>query len=89
VDKTLAADGLAVLTVDLGEDLKTVESFKKSNNYSFTTLLDTQQIVGRAYNIWSIPTTIFIDKNGIIRSVRIGAFVSESQIKSYVSKIIP
>jgi len=89
VDKTLAADGLAVLTVDLGEDLKTVESFKKSNNYSFTTLLDTQQIVGRAYNIWSIPTTIFIDKNGIIRNVRIGAFASESQIKSYLSKIIP
>jgi thiol-disulfide isomerase/thioredoxin len=88
-DKTLATEGLAVLTVDLGEDLNTVESFKKSNNYSFTTLLDTRQIVGRLYNVWSIPTTYFIDKNGIIRNIRIGAFASESQIKSYLSKIIP
>jgi peroxiredoxin len=88
VDKTLAAEGLVVLTVDLGEDINTVASFKKSNNYSFATLLDTQQIVANLYNVWSIPTTYFIDKNGIIKNVRIGAFASESQIKSYLSKII-
>jgi thiol-disulfide isomerase/thioredoxin len=88
-DKNLAAQGLAVLTVDLGEDLNTVASFKKSNNYSFTTLLDTQQIVANLYNVYGIPTTYFIDKNGIIRNVRIGAFASDSQIKTYLSKIIP
>jgi peroxiredoxin len=89
MDKTLADKGLEVLTVDLGENLNTVESFKKSNNYTFNTLLDTQQIVADLYNVWSIPTTFFIDKNGVIKNVRIGAFASESEVRSYLSVLIP
>ncbi len=61
----------------------------KSNSYSFTVLLDTQQIVAGVYNVRSIPTTFFIDRDGIIRNVRIGAFAGESQIMIALSEILP
>ncbi len=88
-DKALADKGLVVLTVDLGESPATVEAFMKSNGYSFPVLLDTQQIVANTYNVRGIPTTFFIDKDGIIREVRIGAFANKTQVIMSLRKVLP
>ncbi len=87
-NQALADRGLAIMGIDLGEDPETVKGFLKSNGLSFPVLLDTQQIVAGEYNIRSIPTTFFVNKDGIIRDVRIGAFASESQIIMGLNKIL-
>ena len=51
------------------------------NGLSFTVLLDTDQNIARKYNIRAIPTTFFIDKNGIIKDVKVGAFSSRVEIE--------
>lgn len=51
----------------------TVEKFLKDNNYSFTNvLLDEFGELSSKYEIYSIPVTIFIDKQGNIINKRIG-----------------
>ena len=81
--------GLVILAVNIGESSSTVEDFMRSNNLSFTVLLDTTQGVAQSYAIQYIPTTFFIDKDGIIQDKLIGPFQSEKQIEDKLSEIMP
>lgn len=84
-----AGSGLVVLAVNLGESPAEVEDFRQSQNLTFTVLLDARQTVGQTYNITAIPTTFFIDKNGIIQEWVTGAFPDKTQIENRLSKIMP
>ena len=53
------------------------------NNYNFKILLDSDQDIGKKYNITSIPTSYFIDKDGNIINKRIGAMGLE-QMEEYI-----
>ncbi len=81
--------GLEVLAINKGESSSTVAAFMRSYNLPFTVLLDTRQDVAQGYNITGIPTTFFIDKDGIIQDKIIGAFPNKTQIEKRLSKIIP
>jgi len=81
--------GLVVLAINIGESSSKAEGFMQSYNLSFTVLLDTKQDVAQKYNIQYIPTTFFIDKDGIIQDKMIGAFQNKAQIEKSLSKIIP
>jgi len=81
--------GLVVLAINIGESSSKAEEFMQSYNLSFTVLLDTKQDVAQKYNIQYIPTTFFIDKDGIIQDKVIGAFQNKTQIENRLSKIIP
>jgi len=80
---------LVVLAINIGESSSKAEEFRQSYNLSFTVLLDTKQDVAQRYNITGIPTTFFIDKDGIIQDKVIGAFQNKTQIENRLSKIMP
>ncbi len=80
---------VVVLTIDMGESQATVERFMQSQGLSMPVLLDIKQDVAGKYNIAGIPTTFFIDADGVIQDKKIGAFWSKEQIESYLDKIIP
>ena len=88
-DKEWSDKGLVILAVDIGESSSKVEEFMQSLNLSFTVLLDTKEDVAQRYNITSIPTTFFIDKDGIIQDKVIGAFQNKAQIENRLNKIQP
>jgi len=52
-------------------------------------LLDTNKAVAQRYNIRGIPTTFFIDKEGIIQEKIIGAFPNKEAIENRLDKIMP
>lgn len=81
--------GLVVLAINIGESSSTAEEFMQSNGLSFTVLLDTKRNVAETYNISGIPTTFFIDKDGIIQDKVIGPFQNKTQIENRLSKIMP
>lgn len=81
--------GLMLLAINNGESSATVESFLQDNNLSFPVVLDTKAVIVRKYNIQFLPTTFFIDKDGIIQEKVIGAFPSKAAIEKRLSKIIP
>jgi peroxiredoxin len=82
-------DGLMLLAIDVGESQSQVEKFLQSNNLSLPVLLDTSGVVAQKYSILNIPTTFFIDGDGVIQEKRIGAFINAAQIEEQLSKIMP
>jgi len=79
--------GLVILAIDIGESSATVGEFVEKYALSFMVLLDTDQEVALKYNVRSIPTTFFIDKNGKIQDIKIGAFSSKAEIERRLEKI--
>jgi peroxiredoxin len=87
-DKEKAAQGLVLLTVNGGESVDKVARFMNENGLSFPVLLDTKKSIVRAYNVRAIPTTFFIDKDGIIKDIKVGAFSSDVEIQQKLDKIM-
>ncbi len=79
-DPDWVEQGLVILSVNAGESASAARKFMESNNLSFRVLLDADSEVMRLYNVSGIPTTYFIDKDGIIRDVKIGLFQSKAEI---------
>ncbi len=65
--------GLAVIGIDIQESEDEVRSFIEEAGYSWTFLLDTTGKVTVMYQVSGIPTSYFIDEDGIIRAINIGA----------------
>ena len=84
-----AEKGLVVLTVNLGESPSTVEHFLQRYGFSFPVLLDTKRVTSTRYNIRGIPTTFFIDRDGIIQERVIGAFATKQGLEARLKSIIP
>ena len=78
-----------MLAINRGESSSKVEKFLQSHNLSLPVLLDTNRDVALRYNIWAIPSTFFIDKDGIIKGMKIGAFLSKEEVEKSLSKIMP
>ena len=72
--------GLVILAVNLGEAPATVKKFMEDNGLNFPVLLDTDTSVAGIYNVSGIPTTFFIDRNGIIKDKKMGPFPSKADL---------
>ncbi len=83
------SQGLVLLAINLRESSSEVRGFMQSNGLSFPVLLDSTGSVGTKYNVSGIPTTFFIDKDGIIQAMRVGGFRSKEEIEGYIDEIIP
>jgi len=58
---------IAFYAVNIQESPDKVAAFMKQNKYNMTVLLDKDGAVARLYRVNAIPTTIVIDRKGIIR----------------------
>jgi len=87
-DKKWADEGLVVLAIDIGESPSTVSEFVKEYGLTFPVLLDITRDVSLEYNVRAIPTTFFIDRQGMIREIRIGPFSSVTEMERSLGKII-
>ena len=83
-----AAGGLVVLGVNQGEDRATVETFLTQRNLTFPVALDVQGDVSRLYQVNSLPTTFFIDRDGVIREIVIGQ-MNAALLKQQLRSIYP
>lgn len=57
-------------------------------NLTFPILLDTEGAAAAAYRVLSLPTTFFIDRQGIIREVVIGGPLSEASLRARLEPLI-
>ena len=76
-----------MLAVNDQEDVATVNSFIKANNFTFPVLLDTQSRVLDTYNFRALPTTLIIDRNGVIQHVHMGE-ISRQQLEEIVGPLL-
>ena len=84
-----SGNGLVVVAINVGDSPSQVGEFMQSQGLSLPVLLDRGRSIAQKYNIQYFPSTFFIDKDGIIQEVKVGAFSSAAEIESRLSKIIP
>ena len=82
--------GLVMLTINAGESANKVTEFMQQYNFSFPVLLDLSSEAGTRYGVQYIPTTILIDREGIILAIKIGPFPDKDSIEQeMLSQVFP
>ena len=74
------------MAVDIAEGRETVQTFAQNQGLTFPILLDEGGDAARIYEVQGIPTSFFIDRQGIIR-VRYTGPLDESLIEEYIDQI--
>ena len=77
------------LTINNRDSLAAAVGFIEDNDYSFPVLLDTDYAVSLEYGIFGVPTTFFIDKDGIILQRKFGGYQSTAEIEAHLRLIMP
>jgi cytochrome c biogenesis protein CcmG/thiol:disulfide interchange protein DsbE len=80
--------GLEMVAVDIQESQGDVRQFMEANGMTYRVLLDSKARVAELYNIRGIPTTVFIDKDGIIQYIKVGTFTSKQEIEEIIEQTI-
>lgn len=82
--------GLVVIGLNLtAQDSKQeAASFAQKIGVTFPIALDLDNSVGILYRVIALPTSFFIDRKGVIRSVIVGGPMSEALIHSKVEELL-
>mgnify|MGYP003877714903 FL=1 len=72
IHKKYKDKGLVVVGVSVDMSDRVVKKFVESKGLTYLILLDKDNLVSDLYNVFSIPTTIIIDKNGNIVTRKVG-----------------
>jgi peroxiredoxin len=80
-------DGVVILTINIRDSSPTVRDFMEANGYTFPALTDTGGRTARAYGISAIPITFMIGRDGTVRHVKRGKFLSINEINAAFSRI--
>jgi peroxiredoxin len=68
-------EGVSIIAVNTQDNPDSALAYAKSDGLKFTIPVDPQGKVANLYNVRGLPTTYFIDENGIITSIKIGPFL--------------
>ncbi|MCA1030189.1 redoxin domain-containing protein [Bacillus timonensis] len=77
---------LAVNLTTTEKGLDTVTAYVKEKELAFPILLDVTGTVNNTYQVYSLPTSFFIDTKGIIQHKVVGAMTLET-MKKYTDKM--
>ncbi|HKJ38544.1 MAG TPA: TlpA disulfide reductase family protein [Anaerolineales bacterium] len=83
-------DGLVVLAVNMTyqDTASNIAPFLDEYGLTFPILLDVNNSVGTAYQLRSLPSSFFIDRDGIITEVVIGGPMAEALLRTRVEEIL-
>jgi peroxiredoxin len=79
---------VVLLTIDKGEDPSTVAAFMQDQGLSFPVLTDVNQITEAQYYLRGIPTTFFIDAEGVVQVVKVGYFHTYEDIEAILNQLL-
>ena len=72
--------GFVILAINAGDAKSDVQSFASSYQLTFPVLLDTQVDVIKRMGIFNYPTSVLIDRNGIVRNIQVGMYPPENLV---------
>ena len=64
--------GFTVLGVNVEQNSDTARDFLAKNNVDFPILLDSKNEVTQQYKVVAMPTTVFVDRDGMMRFIHMG-----------------
>jgi peroxiredoxin len=75
------------IAINIGESSDKVRQYSEDEGLGFTMALDPDGTAANAYYIRSIPATFFMDEQGIIKYIRIGAFGSQAELMAVLEDL--
>jgi peroxiredoxin len=69
--------GLSVILVNMQEKAEVVKKHIEDHGYTMTSLLDEKGHTAEQYQVFGLPTTLFVDKAGMIRKTHMGELTAE------------
>lgn len=82
-------DGLAVLLVDVGEEIGVVQAFVEERGLELPVAMDYNNAVSHAYRVGGYPTSVLIDAQGRVVDLRRGAFTDGEDLRQALASILP
>ncbi len=78
-----------IIGISMGprDQLDIVKGFVNQNEYGWTFVHDEEYDVAQPYQVNAVPTSYFIDKEGVISAMHIGA-MSDAQMEGYLQQIL-
>jgi len=70
-------EGLEIVAVNLQEDKDTIAGFVEEFGIQFPVVIDRSGDVSDKYRVIGVPTSFFIDRSGVVRSIYTGPFVGQ------------
>ncbi|MFQ5858487.1 MAG: redoxin domain-containing protein [Anaerolineae bacterium] len=83
----LKDDGFMVLAVDVQEGPELVKPYIENMGLTFPVALDRGGAVATTYRVAALPTTVFVDSNGIVTDIHRGALI-ERTLQRYLDDIL-
>jgi peroxiredoxin len=80
----LKDDGFTILAVSLDQSQDDARKFIDENGFTFLVVMD-DAAVADMYEVTGIPKTLIIDRDGIVRQVRVGQ-LNESSLRQLVEE---
>ncbi|GMQ78047.1 MAG: hypothetical protein BMS9Abin02_0544 [Anaerolineae bacterium] len=77
----------AIIGVDQGEPLSAVADFGALMGLSYPLVLDEDSSINRKYGVVALPTTVFIDADGVIREVYTG-IINQAVLEDRVDRLL-
>ena len=83
-------EGLTVLAVNMTfqDNQNVAAEFVKENGLEFPVLFDLNGVTAETYNMYALPTTFFIDRDGVVQDVVIGGPMSEALLRSEIETLL-
>lgn len=86
--KVYKDQGVEIIAIESGSTKLSVENFKNKYGLTFPIPLDKGGKVVQAYDIYNLPATLLIDKDGIVVD-KITGQMTEEDIQGYMERIKP
>ena len=78
---------VAIIGVNQGETPATITKFGTSFGLNYPLLVDENNVVNQLYGVVGLPTTVFIDRKGIVREVFVG-ILSQATLQERIERLL-
>ncbi len=73
--------------INIRENIDKVRQVIEYEGIDYTIALDGDGAIANSYNVRPIPATFFLDEQGIIKNIKIGAFMSQAELMAVLEDI--
>ncbi|MBI2325656.1 MAG: TlpA family protein disulfide reductase [Chloroflexi bacterium] len=77
LEQARAGGDLVILAIGSGETGPSVSEYARNARLTFPIVADPDRAISRSYAVLALPTHVFIDRDGIVRDIRIGVLQPE------------
>jgi peroxiredoxin len=78
---------VVIIAVNTQDDPDSARGYARADNLKFVIPVDPRGIVAGLYNVRGLPTTYIIDEKGVIKSIKIGPFLSIDEIEERMTSV--